>query len=182
MERKRTRLQRVSSIDLLEHRVIYIDGEINDELARKVIDNLLRLDLQGKKDITMYINSSGGAVSSGLAIYDVMNMVKSDVSTICIGKCASMASILLINGAKGKRYILPNAEVMIHEVSAGTFGKVTEMQMKLDHTKSLNNKLWKIIEDKTNRSFQQIKKDATNKDAWMSSRLALKYGFVDKIL
>lgn len=182
MERKRTRLQRVSSIDLLEHRVIYIDGEINDELARKVIDNLLRLDLQGKKDITMYINSSGGSVSSGLAIYDVMNMVKSDVSTICIGKCASMASILLINGAKGKRYILPNAEVMIHEVSAGTFGKVTEMQMKLDHTKSLNNKLWKIIEDKTNRSFQQIKKDATNKDAWMSSRLALKYGFVDKIL
>lgn len=182
MERKRTRLQRVSSIDLLEHRVIYLDGEINDELARKVIDNLLRLDLQGKKDITMYINSSGGSVSSGLAIYDVMNLVKSDVSTICIGKCASMASILLINGAKGKRYILPNAEVMIHEVSAGTFGKVTEMQMKLDHTKSLNNKLWKIIEDKTNRSFQQIKKDATNKDAWMSSRLALKYGFVDKIL
>ena len=182
MDYKSKRMPKLSSIDLLERRVIYLDGEIDDECAREIIKKLLKLDIQSHKDITMYINSAGGSVASGLAIYDVMNMIKSDVSTIGIGKCASMASILLINGAKGKRYILPNAEVMVHEVSSGTFGKVTEMQMKLDHSKSLNNKLWKIIADKTNRSFQQIKKDATNKDAWMSSRLALKYGFVDKIL
>lgn len=182
MENKRLRRDRLSSINLLERRIIYLDGEIDDECAKDVINKLLRLDIQSHKDITMYINSNGGSVASGLAIYDVMNMIKSDISTICIGKCASMASILLINGTKGKRYILPNAEVMIHEVSAGTFGKVTEMQMKLDHSKSLNNKLWKIISKKTNRSFQQIKKDATNKDAWMSSKLALKYGFVDKVL
>lgn len=182
MDYKSKRISKLSSIDLLERRIIYLDGEIDDECVREIIKKLLRLDMQSHKDITMYINSAGGSVVSGLAIYDVMNMIKSDVSTIGIGKCASMASILLINGAKGKRYILPNAEVMIHEVSTGTFGKVTEMQMKLDHSKSLNNKLWKIISDKTNRSFQQIKKDATNKDAWMNSKLALKYNFVDKIL
>lgn len=182
MDYKSKRMPKLSLIDLLERRVIYLDGEIDDECAGEIIKKLLKLDIQNHKDITMYINFAGGSVASGLAIYDVMNMIKNDVSTIGIGKCASMASILLINGAKGKRYILPNAEVMIHEVSAGTFGKVTEMQIKLDHSKSLNNKLWKIISDKTNRSFQQIKKDATNKDAWMSSSLALKYGFVDKIL
>lgn len=182
MDYKSKRIPKLSSIDLLERRVIYLAGEIDDECAREIIKKLLKLDIQSHKDITMYINSAGGSVASVLAIYDVMNMIKSDVSTIGIGKCASMASILLINGAKGKRYILPNAEVMIHEVSAWTFGKVTEMQMKLDHSKSLNNKLWKIIADKTNRSFHQIKKDATNKDALMSSKLALKYGFVDKIL
>ena len=182
MNYKSKRGLKLSSIDLLERRVVYLDGEIDDECARDIIKKLLKLDIQSHKDITMYINSAGGSVASGLAIYDVMNMIKSDVSTIGIGKCASMASILLINGAKGKRYILPNAEVMVHEVSSGTFGKVTEMQMKLDHSKCLNNKLWKIIADKTNRSFQQIKRDATNKDAWMSSKLALKHGFVDKIL
>lgn len=182
MNYKSKQLLKLSSIDLLERRIIYLDGKIDDECAKDVIEKLLKLDIQSHKDITMYINSAGGSVASGLAIYDVMNMIKSNVSTICIGKCASMASILLVNGTKGKRFILPNAEIMIHEVSSGTFGKVTEMQMELNHSKNLNNKLWKIIANNTNRSLQQIKKVATNKDAWMSSREALKYGFVDKIL
>ena len=109
-------------------------------------------------------------------------MIKSDVRTICIGKCASMASILLINGTKGKRFILPNAEVMIHEVSSFSMGKVTEMQDRLEHTKSLNNRLLKIIASKTNRTIKQVKNDTINKDNWFDSKSAVKYGFVDKIL
>lgn len=173
---------KVSSIDLRERRIIYLDGEIDDKSAKETIETLLKLDVCNHKDITMYINSSGGSVSSGLAIYDVMNMIKSDVRTICIGKCASMASILLINGTKGKRFILPNAEVMIHEVSSFSMGKVTEMQDRLDHTKSLNNKLLKIIVSKTNRTIKQVKNDTINKDNWFDSKTAVKYGFVDKIL
>lgn len=172
----------VSSINLLDKRIIYLDSEIDDSHAKSIIELLLKLDACNHKDITMYINSGGGSVSSGLAIYDVMNMIKSDVRTVCIGRCASMASILLINGAMGKRFILPNAEVMIHEVSSGTYGKVTEMQEKLDHSKSLNSKLYNIIVKKTKKSLKQIKKDTINKDNWMNSNEALKWGFVDEVL
>ena len=181
-DKKTKEKAKVSSIDLRERRIIYLDGEIDDKSAKETIETLLKLDVCNHKDITMYINSSGGSVSSGLAIYDVMNMIKSDVRTICIGKCASMASILLINGTKGKRFILPNAEVMIHEVSSFSMGKVTEMQDRLDHTKSLNNKLLKIIVSKTNRTIKQVKNDTINKDNWFDSKTAVKYGFVDKIL
>lgn len=173
---------KVSSIDLRERRIIYLDGEIDDKSAKETIETLLKLDVCNHKDITIYINSSGGSVSSGLAIYDVMNLIKSDVRTICIGKCASMASIILINGTKGKRFILPNAEVMIHEVSSFSMGKVTEMQDRLEHTKSLNNRLLKIIASKTNRTIKQVKNDTINKDNWFDSKTAVKYGFVDKIL
>lgn len=182
MDYKSKRIPKLSSIDLLERRVIYLDGEIDDECAREIIKKLLKLDIQSHKDITMYINSAGGSVASGLAIYDVMNMIKSDVSTIDIGKCASMASILLINGAKGKRYILPNAEVMVHEVSSGTFGKVTEMQEHLEHSKNLNTKLRKIIVDKTNLNWKLVKEYTINKDKWFNAKKAKYYGFVDKIL
>ena len=130
----------------------------------------------------MYINSNGGAVSSGLAIYDTMNLIKSDVSTICIGKCCSIASILLVNGAKGKRFILPNASVMIHEVSSFSTGKVGEMQNRLDHSKDLNYKIFKILAEKSNRSYKQIKREGTGKDWWLSSKIALQYGIVDKVL
>lgn len=180
--KKNNEKEKVSSIDLRERRIIYLDGEIDDKNAKETIETLLKLDVCNHKDITMYINSSGGSVSSGLAIYDVMNMIKSDVRTICIGKCASMASILLINGTKGKRFILPNAEVMIHEVSSFSMGKVTEMQDRLEHTKSLNNRLLKIISSKTNRTIKQVKNDTINKDNWFDSKTAVKYGFVDKIL
>lgn len=172
----------LSSINLFEKRIIYIDGEITDTVARDVTDKLLRLDMYEKKDITMYINSPGGSVSAGFVIYDIMNLIKSDVSTVCIGKCASMAGILLINGKKGKRYALPNSEVMVHEVSSFSMGRVTEMEDRVVHAKSLNNKLWKIIASKTNMTINQIKQEATRKDSWLSAKQALKYGFIDYIL
>jgi ATP-dependent Clp protease protease subunit len=172
----------LSDISLFEERIIFLNKEIDDECARETIEKLLKLDIHNHRDITMYINSPGGSVSAGLAIYDTMNMIKSDVSTICIGRTASMASVLLVNGAKGKRYILPNAEVMIHEVSGYSMGKLTEMQDKLKHSKSLNFKLWKILSNKTNKSMSEIKKDITRKDSWLNAKEALKYGFVDKIL
>lgn len=180
--KKKKEQKRVNSIDLLDKRIIYLDGEIDDNVAKKIVELLLKLDMCSHKDITMYINSPGGSVSSGLAIYDVMNYIKSDIRTVGIGKCASMASILLINGTKGKRCLLPNAEVMIHEVSSISIGKVTEMQEKLDHSKILNERLYRIMASKTNRTIKQIKKDTFNKDKWISSNQALKYGFVDRIL
>lgn len=174
--------KQISSIKLLDNRIIYVDGSIDDDLAKDVIDKLLRLDTLNHDDIVMYINSNGGNVSSGLAIYDTMNMIKSKVSTVCIGKCFSMASVLLVNGAKGKRYILPNAEVMIHEVSSISVGKVGEMQNNLDHSRDLNHKLFKILAEKSNRTYNQIKNEATGKDLWLSASKALQYGIIDKIL
>ena len=182
MKKKNNHFKKVRDVDLLEQRVLYVDGEIDDDLAQRIIERLIKLDMVNHKDITMYINSPGGMVNSGLAIYDAMNMVKSAISTICIGRCASMASILLINGTRGKRFILPNAEVMIHEVSNSCFGKIAEMQDKLDHSKSLNYKLWKIIANKTKKSMKDIKKEATRKDSWMTATDAVKYGFVDKVI
>lgn len=174
--------KQISSIKLLDNRIIYVDGSIDDALAKDVIDKLLRLDTLNHDDIVIYINSNGGNVSSGLAIYDTMNMIKSKVSTVCIGKCFSMASVLLVNGAKGKRYILPNAEVMIHEVSSISVGKVGEMQNNLDHSRDLNHKLFKILAEKSNRTYNQIKNEATGKDLWLSASKALQYGIIDKIL
>lgn len=183
-ERKEQKVKekQISSIKLLDNRIIYVDGVIDDDLAKDVIDKLLRLDTLNHDDIVMYINSNGGNVSSGLAIYDTMNMIKSKVSTVCIGKCFSMASVLLVNGAKGKRYILPNAEVMIHEVSSVSVGKVGEMQNNLEHSRDLNHKLFKILAEKSNRTYNQIKNEATGKDLWLSASKALHYGIIDKIL
>lgn len=180
--RKKKEKLKVSSIDLNEQRIIYLDGDIDDKVARETVELLLKMDMVNNKDITMYINSPGGSISAGFCIYDAMNLIKSDIRTIGIGKCASMASILLINGAKGKRCLFANCEVMIHEVSSFSIGKVTEMQEKLDHSKTLNERIYKIIASKTHRTIKQIKKDTANKDSWMSSSKALRYGFVDKIL
>lgn len=174
--------EKVSSVDLNEKRIIYLNGEIDDKVAKETIELMLKMDIINTKDITLYINSSGGSVSAGLAIYDVMNMIKSDVITICVGRAASMACILLLNGKKGKRYCLPNSEVIIHEVSSGTFGKVAEMQEHLDHSKNLNSKLRRIIVQKTNLNWKQVKKDTTKKDRWYTAKEAIKYGFADKII
>ncbi len=173
---------KVSDVDLKENRIIIVDGEIDDKLARDTIELLLKMDACNHKDITMYINSSGDSVAAGLAIYDIMNIIKSDIKTVGLGRCASMASVLLINGKKGKRCILENAEIMIHEVSSFSAGKLTEMKERLDHTHSLNERLMKIIASKTNRTLKQVKQDTINKDNWIDSKTALKYGFVDKIL
>ncbi|MDD2518401.1 MAG: ATP-dependent Clp protease proteolytic subunit [Bacilli bacterium] len=174
--------EKPSDIELLDKRIIYLTEEIEEKSSQEIIEQLLKLDESNNRDITMYINSGGGSVSAGLAIYDVMNMIKSDVKTIGIGRCASMASVLLINGTKGKRFILPNAEVMIHEVSSSTYGKVTEMQDKLDHSKSLNRKLRRIIVEKTNKTSKQVEKETHKRDSWLNANEALKWGFVDKII
>lgn len=181
---KRKEEKRASSINLFDNeRIIFLNEEITDNLAKEIIEKLLKLDAVNHKDITMYINSPGGSVSSGLAIYDTMNYIKSDVSTICVGRAASMASILLVGGAKGKRLAFPNSEIMIHEVSSSViFSKVTEMKERLDHSQSLNDRLCKLLVKNTNRTLSQIKKDTINKDSWYSSYKAKKYGFVDKVI
>ena len=166
---------------LLSDRIIFIHGEINDDLASIVISELLYLDSISHDDISIYINSPGGSVSSGLAIYDTMNYIKSDVSTIGIGLSASMGAFLLSSGTKGKRMILENAEVMIHEVLGGTQGQATEIIIETDHIIKIRNKLNKLLAKNTNKSIKKIGED-TQRDHYMSAEEATKYGIVDKII
>lgn len=172
------------SIDLLDNRIIYLDGEITEDTAKRIVEILLKLDIINHKEIKMYINSEGGSVNAGLAIIDTMNLIKSDVSTICLGRAASMGAVLLINGTKGKRYIGINSEIMIHEVSTygGNYGKVSEQHDKLKRTSYVNRKIQRIIASKTNMSLKDVQKDTKKKDTWINSKNALKYGFVDKVL
>ena len=167
--------------DLLKKRIIFISGEINDELANDVVTKLLLLDSENHKEIKMYINSPGGSVSSGMAIYDTMNYVKSDVSTICIGRAASMAAVLLSSGTKGKRYILPNAYVMIHQPLGGAYGQATEIKIaskRIDDTKYMINK---ILANNTGKSLKKVEND-TDRDNYMSSKESFEYGIIDKII
>ena len=166
---------------LLKDRIIFISGEINDELADAVIGQLLFLDSKSHDNINLYINSPGGSITSGMAIYDTMNFIKSDVSTICIGMAASMASVLLASGSKGKRYILPNSEVMIHQPLGGVEGQATEIKIVADRIIYLRNKINLILADKTGKDIKQIEKD-TERDYYLTANEALKYGLVDKIL
>ena len=167
---------------LLEDRIIFLDGEINDQSANLIIAQLIYLE--GKdpdKDIMMYINSPGGSVVSGMAIYDTMNYIKCDVSTICVGLAASMAAILLSSGAKGKRYALPNSEIMIHQPLGGAKGQVTEIKIAAEHIIKIKNKLNKILANNTGQSIKRIEND-TERDNYMNADEALKYGIVDKII
>lgn len=166
---------------LLKERIIFISGEINDDLSSTVISELLYLDSINHDDISIYINSPGGSVTSGLAIYDTMNFIKSDVSTIGIGSCASMGAFLLSSGTKGKRYILENTEVMIHEVLGGSKGQATEIKIQADHILYLREKLNKILAKNTNQPLKKINND-TARDHYLNSSEALKYGIVDKII
>ena len=166
---------------LLKDRIIFIGGEIDDDMANLVISELLYLDSKGSDDISIYINSPGGSITSGMAIYDTMNFIKSDVSTICVGMAASMASVLLASGSKGKRYILPNSEVMIHQPLGGVSGQATEIKIVADRILYLKNKLNKILEAKTGNDIKKIEKD-TERDHYLTSKEALEYGLVDKIL
>lgn len=172
------------SIDLLDNRIICLDGEITEDTAKRIVEILLKLDIINHKEIKMYINSEGGSVNAGLAIIDAMNLIKSDVSTICLGRAASMGAVLLINGTKGKRYIGINSEIMIHEVSTygGNYGKVSEQHDRLKRTSYVNRKIQRIIANKTNMSLKDVQKDTKKKDTWINSKNALKYGFVDKVL
>ena len=166
---------------LLKERIIFISGEINDSLANSVIAELLYLDSLNHDDISIYINSPGGVITSGMAIYDTMNFVESDVSTICIGMAASMAAFLLSSGCKGKRYILPNADVMIHQPLGGAEGQATDIKIASDRIVNLRTRLNKILAKNTGNSVSKISKD-TERDNYLSATEALEYGIVDKII
>lgn len=166
---------------LLKDRIIFISGEIDDNLANSVVAELLYLDSLEKKDIFLYINSPGGSITSGMAIYDTMNFIKSDISTICIGMAASMAAFLLSSGTKGKRIALPNSEVMIHQPLGGVEGQATDMKIRTDRIIETKLKLNKILSENTGKPLSKIKKD-TERDYFMSSKKALEYGLIDKII
>ena len=166
---------------LLKERIIVLTGEIEDNMASLIVSELLYLDSINHDDIHLYINSPGGSVSSGLAIYDTMNLVKSDVNTYGVGLSASMGAFLLAGGTKGKRCILENAEVMIHEVASGVSGKSTEIEVQTEHLKKIKNRVNKILAKNTNKNIKQIEKD-TKIDNYMNADEALKYHLVDKII
>ena len=166
---------------LLEDRIIMLSGEINDDSANIIVSELLYLDSISHDDISIYINSPGGSITSGMAIYDTMNYIKSDVSTICIGMAASMGAFLLSSGTKGKRYALKNSEVMIHQPLGGASGQATEIKIAAQRILKLKDKLNKILSINTNQDIKKIETD-TERDNFMDSNEALKYGIIDKIL
>lgn len=166
---------------LLKERIVFISGEINDSLANSVIAELLYLDSVNNDDISIYINSPGGSVTSGMAIYDTMNFIKSDVSTICCGIAASMAAFLLSSGTVGKRYVLPNADVMIHQPLGGAEGQATDIKIASDRIVDIRNRLNKILSKNTKRPLRKIEKD-TERDNYMSATEAVEYGLVDSII
>ncbi len=166
---------------LLEDRIIFLTGEITDATANVVIAQLIYLEGKNPdKDIFLYINSPGGSVSAGIAIYDTMNYIKCDVSTICVGLAASMGAFLLSSGAKGKRFALPNSEIMIHQPLGGTQGQASDIEIQAKHMKKTKNMLNKILSENTGKSLEEIEKD-TDRDNYMSAEEAKKYGLIDNI-
>lgn len=167
---------------LLKDRIIFLGEEINDATASVVVAQLLFLESEDPgKDIHMYINSPGGSVTAGMAIYDTMNYVKCDVSTTCIGMAASMGAFLLSSGAKGKRYALPNAEIMIHQPLGGAQGQATEIQIAAEHILKTKKKLNDILAANSGQSVEVVEKD-TDRDNWMSADEAKEYGLVDQVI
>jgi len=166
---------------LLKDRIIFLSGEINDDIANTIVSELLYLDSINHNDISLYINSPGGSITSGMAIMDTMNYIKSDVSTICIGLAASMGAFLLSCGEKGKRFILPNAEVMIHQPLGGATGQATEIKIVAERILKLRNKLNKLLASNTDQDINKIEND-TERDYYMNANEAKEYGIVDKIL
>ena len=167
---------------LLNDRIVFLSGEVDNNSASLIVAQMLYLEAQDPdKDIQMYINSPGGSVTAGMAIYDTMQYIKCDVSTICIGMAASMGAFLLSSGAKGKRIALPNAEIMIHQPSAGTQGKVTDMEIDVEHFLKIKQRLNKIMAENTGKTPEQIKTDS-ERDNWMIAEEAREYGLVDKVI
>lgn len=165
---------------LLKDRIIIINGEINDNLSNSIVAQLLYLDSINNDDISIYINSPGGSITAGMAIYDTMNFIKSDVITICVGMAASMAAFLLSSGKKGKRYALENSEVMIHQPLGGAQGQATEIKIAAERIIKLKKKLNTILSKNTGKSLRKIEKD-TERDHFMNSKEALLYGIIDDI-
>lgn len=167
---------------LLKERIVFLGGPINDQVANILIAQLLFLESQdSKKDIKVYINSPGGSVTSGLAIYDTMQYVKPDVSTICIGTAASMGAVLLAAGAKGKRYALPNAQVLLHQVMGGAEGQASDVAIAAKHIINTKNLLNQILVKHTKQKIKKIEED-TDRDFYMSAKQAKEYGIIDQII
>lgn len=166
---------------LLKNRIIILSGEITDDSANLIVAQLLYLDSLNHDDISIYINSPGGVITAGMAIYDTMQFVESDVSTICLGMAASMAAFLLSCGKKGKRYILPHAEVMIHQPLGGAQGQATEIQIAAKHILKAKERLNQILAQNTGQSLQKIEED-TERDHFLDAEEALNYGIVDRIV
>ena len=167
---------------LLKDRIIFLADEVNDDTASIVVAQLLFLEAEDpEKDIHLYINSPGGSVTAGMAIYDTMHYIKCDVSTVCIGMAASMGAFLLAGGAKGKRYILPNAEVMIHQPLGGANGQASDIEIAAKNIIRTKEKLNRILSENTGKSYEQMCKD-TDRDNWMSAKEAVEYGLVDSVI
>ena len=166
---------------LLKERIILLSGEINDNTSNMIVAELLYLDSLSNDDISIYINSPGGSITSGMAIYDTMNFIKSDVSTICMGMAASMGAFLLSCGKKGKRYALPNSEVMIHQPLGGAEGQATEIKIAAERILKSRKKINEILASNCNQKIERIEKD-TERDHFMDADEALEYGLVDKII
>ncbi len=166
---------------LLKDRIIFLGEEVSDVSASIIVAQLLFLESEDpKKDINLYINSPGGSVSAGMAIYDTMNYIKCDVSTICIGMAASMGAFLLAGGAKGKRYALPNSTIMIHQTSGGAQGQATEIQIVADQIAKTKQKLNRILAENTGQPIEVVEVD-TDRDNYMSAEEAMEYGIIDKV-
>lgn len=167
---------------LLKERVIFVTGEIHDSMANLIVAQLLFLESENPDaDISLYINSPGGSVTAGMAIYDTMNYIRSDVATICIGQAASMGAFLLSSGAKGKRYALPNARVMIHQPLGGARGQASDIEIHAKEILKIREKLNKILSDQTGQTLKTVEKD-TDRDKFMDADEAKKYGLVDEVV
>lgn len=167
---------------LLNDRIIMLNDEVNNTTASLVVAQLLYLEGQDPdKDISLYINSPGGVITSGMAIFDTMQYIKCDVSTICMGMAASMGAFLLAAGTKGKRFALPNAEIMIHQPSGGAQGQATDIQIHAEHIQSTKKRLNEILAERTGQPYETIAKD-TERDNFMTAQQALEYGLIDKII
>ena len=167
---------------LLNDRIIFLADEVNDATASLVVAQLLYLEAQDPdKDIDLYINSPGGSISAGMAIYDTMNFIKCDVSTICIGMAASMGAFLLSAGAKGKRIALPNSEIMIHQPLGGMQGQASDIKIHADHIIRIKEKMNRILSENTGKSYEQVCLD-TDRDNYLTAQQALEYGIIDKVI
>lgn len=167
---------------LLKDRIVFLGTGINDNVANNIIAQLLFLESEDpKKDITLYVHSPGGHVTAGLAIYDTMQLIKPDVSTVCVGLAASMGAVLLAGGAKGKRFALPNAEVMIHQPLGGIQGQASDISIHADHILKTKERLNKILADHSKKPLKTVEKD-TDRDNFMSAEEAMKYGLIDKVI
>ncbi len=167
---------------LLKDRIIFLDQEVNDASASVIIAQLLFLESEDpQKDICLYINSPGGSVTAGMGIYDTMKYIKCDVSTICVGMAASMGAFLLAGGTKGKRYALPNSEIMIHQPSGGAQGQATEIEINARHILKTREKLNRILAENTGKSYEQVCLD-TERDNWLDAEEAKLYGLVDEVI